>query len=65
MKNLTTFIILLSAFLIHTNCKSQQVNMVNKTINKTIEHKVEPGDFNVWIGGDSNAPLKISFTVVE
>ena len=33
------------------------------TANKKWE--VEPGDFNIWIGGDSNAPLKASFTIVE
>ena len=27
--------------------------------------EVEPGDFEVWIGGDSNTALKTSFTVVE
>jgi len=27
--------------------------------------KVEPGDFNVWVGGDSNAPLKGSFSVTK
>ncbi|MCL1937613.1 MAG: glycoside hydrolase family 3 C-terminal domain-containing protein [Candidatus Azobacteroides sp.] len=27
--------------------------------------KAEPGDFNVWVGGDSNAPLKTTFTLVE
>ncbi len=27
--------------------------------------EVEPGDFDVWVGGDSNATLKASFTVVE
>lgn len=33
------------------------------TINKTWE--VEPGDFNIWIGGDSKAHLKTSFIVSE
>ena len=33
------------------------------TINKKWE--VEPGDFNVWIGGDSKAKLKASFVVSE
>ena len=33
------------------------------TVNKKWE--VEPGDFNVWVGGDSTAPLKASFTVLE
>jgi len=33
------------------------------TINKTWE--VEPGDFNIWIGGDSKASLKSSFIVSE
>ncbi|WP_445738130.1 beta-glucosidase BglX [Mariniflexile sp.] len=33
------------------------------TINKKWE--VELGDFNVWVGGDSNAPLKASFSVTE
>ncbi len=41
MKNPTTFIVLIFTFLFHTNCKSQQVNMVNKTTNKTIEQKVD------------------------
>ena len=41
MKNPTTFILLIFTFLFHTNCKSQQVNMVNKTTNKTIEQKVD------------------------
>lgn len=27
--------------------------------------EVEPGDFDLWVGGDSNAPLKTSFKVVE
>lgn len=27
--------------------------------------EVEPGDFDIWIGGSSNADLKASFTVVE
>ena len=33
------------------------------TANKKWE--VEPGDFNIWIGGDSKASLKESFTVIE
>ncbi|SFC98866.1 beta-glucosidase BglX [Algibacter pectinivorans] len=33
------------------------------TINKMWE--VEPGDFNVWVGGDSTTNLKASFTVVD
>lgn len=33
------------------------------TANKKWE--VEPGDFNVWVGGDSNASLKASFIVSE
>jgi beta-glucosidase len=33
------------------------------TINKKWE--VEPGDFNVWVGGNSNTALKTSFTVIE
>ncbi len=33
------------------------------TFNKKWE--VEPGDFDVWVGGDSTAPLKASFTVIE
>ncbi|KAA5827606.1 beta-glucosidase BglX [Algibacter amylolyticus] len=33
------------------------------TINKKWE--VEPGDFNVWVGGDSTTNLKASFTVVD
>lgn len=33
------------------------------TVNKKWE--VEPGDFNVWVGGDSNAKLKASFVVEE
>ncbi len=33
------------------------------TINKKWE--VEPGNFNVWVGGDSNTTLKASFTVTE
>ncbi|MBP0905400.1 beta-glucosidase BglX [Mariniflexile gromovii] len=33
------------------------------TINKKWE--VEPGDFNVWVGGDSNAKLKATFSVTE
>ncbi|WP_081990220.1 beta-glucosidase BglX [Psychroserpens sp. Hel_I_66] len=33
------------------------------TINKTWE--VEPGQFNIWVGGSSEASLKTSFTVVE
>ncbi len=41
MKNLTTFIVLIFTFLFHTNCKSQQVNMVNKTTNKIVERKVD------------------------
>ncbi len=41
MKNPTTFILLIFTFLFYTNCKSQQVNMVNKTTNKTIEQKVD------------------------
>jgi len=27
--------------------------------------EVEPGDFNIWIGGSSSADLKSSFTVIE
>ncbi len=41
MKNPTTFIVLIFTFLFHTNCKSQQVNMVNKTTNKIVERKVD------------------------
>ncbi len=33
------------------------------TANKKWE--VEPGDFDIWIGGDSNASLKASFVVTE
>jgi len=33
------------------------------TVNKKWE--VEPGDFNIWIGGSSTAELKASFTVVK
>jgi len=33
------------------------------TVNKKWE--VEPGDFNVWVGGDSTTKLKQSFRVVE
>ncbi|WP_132217046.1 beta-glucosidase BglX [Mariniflexile fucanivorans] len=33
------------------------------TVNKKWE--VEPGDFNLWVGGDSNATLKASFMVTE
>ena len=33
------------------------------TVNKKWE--VEPGDFNVWIGGDSRTSLKQLFTVSE
>ena len=27
--------------------------------------RTEAGDFNIWIGGDSNAPLKSTFSVTE
>jgi beta-glucosidase len=27
--------------------------------------EVEPGEFNVWVGGDSNASLMKSFSVIE
>ncbi|MDO7171747.1 beta-glucosidase BglX [Mariniflexile sp. AS56] len=33
------------------------------TVNKKWE--VEPGDFNIWVGGDSKASLKALFTVTE
>jgi len=33
------------------------------TVNKKWE--VEPGDINVWVGGDSNTKLKASFVVEE
>ncbi len=31
--------------------------------NENMEEVVEPGDFNLWVGGDSNADLKVSFIV--
>jgi len=33
------------------------------TANKTWE--VEPGKFNVWVGGDSTTSLKETFSVIE
>jgi len=41
MKNLTTFIVLIFTIIFHQNCKSQNVNMVSKITNKTIEQKVD------------------------
>ncbi|WJJ95794.1 beta-glucosidase BglX [Algibacter luteus] len=53
--------------------KAGETKIVNFTINAeklkfyTVNKKweVEPGDFNVWVGGDSNATLKATFTVLE
>ncbi|TLX75033.1 beta-glucosidase BglX [Labilibacter sediminis] len=33
--------------------------------NEKMEEVVEPGDFNLWVGGDSNAELMTSFTVTK
>ncbi len=51
--------------------KTGETKTVNFTINsETLQFytankkwEVEPGDFDIWIGGDSNAVLKSSFTV--
>ncbi len=55
------------------NLKKGETKTVNFTINsKTLQFytvnkkwEVEPGDFEVWIGGDSESELKTSFTVIE
>jgi beta-glucosidase len=53
--------------------KSGETKKVSFTINsKTLQFytanrkwEVEPGTFNIWVGGDSNASLKETFSVVE
>ena len=53
--------------------KSGETKAVNFTINTeslefyTVNKKweVESGDFDIWVGGDSRAPLKASFSVVK
>ncbi len=53
--------------------KSGEKKVITFTINaKTLQFytsnnkwEVEPGDFNIWIGGSSDTNLKSSFTVVE
>ena len=53
--------------------KSGETKIINFTIGSEAlqfytsnkKWEVEPGDFELWIGGDSNTDLKASFTVVE
>jgi len=56
-----------------TDLKSGETKTVTFTVNSetlqfyTVNKKweVEPGDFEIWVGGNSNAPLKASFEVIE
>ncbi len=36
-----------------------------KFVNNKMEYKVEPGDFNIWVGSNSASGLKGSFTILE
>ena len=48
--------------------KTITFNLNAKTLQFYTAHKkweVEPGEFNVWVGGDSNASLMKSFSVIE